>query len=49
MRGPPSITWRAAPDVTSDAEGPARAGVAATSFLLVSAAFFGVFAFWAAW
>lgn len=48
MRGPPSLARQAAPVVTSDAGGHARAWVAASSSLLVSASFFAVCAFSAA-
>src|SRR5690606_32746429 len=49
MRGPPSLARQAAPVFTSDAGGYARAWVAASSSLLVSASFFAVLAFSAAW
>jgi CRP-like cAMP-binding protein len=49
MKGPPSRVWQAAPVIRSDAEGQARACFAASSSLLVSASFFAVCAFSAAW
>lgn len=49
MRGPPAVIQRAARGIMSDAGHHARAWVAASSSLFVSASFLEVCAFSAAW